>query len=481
MKRVLFVIFISIVCFFGESDVNALYVTKNTLATHEAYTTKNPYTLSGYYGQCTWYVWGRMYERNGISLPTNIGNAGQWFSNISKRYKSLELQENSILVVGGGNYSSLGHVLYVEEIKGDNVYLTEGNFNGSGTLSGYRETVRKKEDLIVGKPFYKNFSGGNILGYIVVPNQKNTYKPVRSIQKLKDDFYAFIVPKKYSKFALASFGSTNGDLVTLENYHLKNKYYIWHFIRKKDGSYSITNLKTNLSLDVYATGNENQEYVQVWNEDVGDKNNWFIYEYNGGSRFVPRSSIHDMLALDVPNNTPFNGQVLHIYEALNDFNDAQTFQIDEIQDQVLYQTKQKDVGWGSLQKDGISGSTGKGIGLDSLRIGLLNPIYSGDILYRAHIQRIGWEANFHKKNEVSGVEGLRLEAFELKLTGDMAKYYDIYYRSHVQKLGWLSWTCNGAKSGSSGYGYRLEAIQIVLVRKGMTPPGDTSNPYYSKS
>ena len=46
-----------------------------------------------------------------------------------------------------------------------------------------------------------------------------------------------------------------------------------------------------------------------------------------------------MLALDVPNNTPFNGQVLHIYEALNDFNDAQTFQIDEIQDQVLYQTK----------------------------------------------------------------------------------------------------------------------------------------------
>ena len=63
----------------------------------------------------------------------------------------------------------------------------------------------------------------------------------------------------------------------------------------------------------------------------------------------------------------------------------------------------------------------------------------------------------------------------------MAKKYDIYYRVQAQRFGWLSWAKNGEEAGTSGFGFRLEAIQIVLVRKGMTPPGDTINPYYSKS
>ena len=36
--------------------------------------------------------------------------------------------------------------------------------------------------------------------------------------------------------------------------------------------------------------------------------------------------------------------------------------------------------------------------------------------------------------------------------------------------GWLDWAKNGEKSGTEGFGYRLEGIEIVLVEKGGTPP-----------
>ena len=36
--------------------------------------------------------------------------------------------------------------------------------------------------------------------------------------------------------------------------------------------------------------------------------------------------------------------------------------------------------------------------------------------------------------------------------------------------GWLDWAKNGEKSGTEGFGYRLEGIEIVLGEKGGTPP-----------
>ena len=74
-------------------------------------------------------------------------------------------------------------------------------------------------------------------------------------------------------------------------------------------------------------------------------------------------------------------------------------------------------------------------------------------------------------------EGKRLEAIRITLTGDLAKNYDIYYRVHAQTFGWLGWAKNGEASGTAGYSKRLEAIQIVLVTKGDAAPGSTERPY----
>ena len=78
---------------------------------------------------------------------------------------------------------------------------------------------------------------------------------------------------------------------------------------------------------------------------------------------------------------------------------------------------------------------------------------------------------------MSGTSGqsLRLEAICIKLTGKAAQTYDVYYRVHVQQFGWLGWAKNGQQSGSAGYSYRLEGIEIRLVKKGGPAPGSTAN------
>ena len=59
----------------------------------------------------------------------------------------------------------------------------------------------------------------------------------------------------------------------------------------------------------------------------------------------------------------------------------------------------------------------------------------------------------------------------------MAEQYDIYYRAHIQNYGWLGWAKNGEKSGSQGYGLRMEGIQIQLVKKGETGPESTGEAF----
>ena len=72
-----------------------------------------------------------------------------------------------------------------------------------------------------------------------------------------------------------------------------------------------------------------------------------------------------------------------------------------------------------------------------------------------------------------------MEAIKIELTGADAANYDVYYRVHAQNFGWLDWAVNGQASGTEGYGYRLEAIQIVIVPKGDTAPGPTAVPFAS--
>ena len=112
---------------------------------------------------------------------------------------------------------------------------------------------------------------------------------------------------------------------------------------------------------------------------------------------------------------------------------------------------------------------------------LQNKPMAGDIQYKTHVQTYGWQ-NWVNGGQQSGTTGKskRLEAIQIKLTGDIANQYDIYYRVHAQTYGWLGWAKNGESAGTEGLSKRLEAIQVVLVKKGGAAPGNTANPFVKK-
>lgn len=148
---------------------------------------------------------------------------------------------------------------------------------------------------------------------------------------------------------------------------------------------------------------------------------------------------------------------------------------------IKYQTHVQNIGWQSEKADGeMSGTSGQYLRLEGIKIHLGGSI-DGGIAYATHVQTYGWQS-YVTDGQLSGTSGQskRLEAIRMNLTGNAANQYDVYYRVHAQHFGWLGWAKNGQSAGTAGYSYRLEAIQIVLVPKGGSAPGSTTNHYYNK-
>lgn len=141
--------------------------------------------------------------------------------------------------------------------------------------------------------------------------------------------------------------------------------------------------------------------------------------------------------------------------------------IEVVETSVTYQTHVQSIGWQNWVKNGaMSGTQGRSLRLEGIKIKLENATYSGEIIYQTHIQNIGWQAE-QKDGVLSGTTGQskRMEGIRIYLTDELAAHYDIYYRAHIQEIGWLSWAKNGQESGSQGLSARLEGIEIQLVPK----------------
>jgi uncharacterized repeat protein (TIGR02543 family) len=92
-------------------------------------------------------------------------------------------------------------------------------------------------------------------------------------------------------------------------------------------------------------------------------------------------------------------------------------------------------------------------------------VVDGDetVIYKTHVQKKG-TMDWVEDGALSGTtgQGLRMEALYLDLAD--AEYPGmIEYRTYVQKLGWQDWSADGAMSGTSGKSLRLEAVQIRLT------------------
>lgn len=135
---------------------------------------------------------------------------------------------------------------------------------------------------------------------------------------------------------------------------------------------------------------------------------------------------------------------------------------------VKYSMHIQDKGWMDYVSDGVTaGTTGQSLRAEALKIKVSG--MSGGITYRTHLKDIGW-TSWSSNNRQSGTVGrkLRMEAVQIKLVGTIAQNYDVYYRVHLAEVGWLGWTKNGETAGSTGCGIQLEAIQIKLCAKSNT-------------
>ena len=109
------------------------------------YTGSNPF-YPKYYGECTWYAWGRAYEKTdtyiswkNVLTDGKYGDAWTWYENAKNaRYPcGTEPRANSIAVDTSHSSTYPGHVMFVEAIDGDKMWVTEGNFSNTLYTEGY--------------------------------------------------------------------------------------------------------------------------------------------------------------------------------------------------------------------------------------------------------------------------------------------------------------------------------------------------------
>lgn len=120
----------------------------------------------------------------------------------------------------------------------------------------------------------------------------------------------------------------------------------------------------------------------------------------------------------------------------------------------------------------LVGSVGQNTPLTAVAI----DVEEGEIEYDIHQAGTGWINKFSNGETAGTMNAKALQAIRIRLKSDLSEKYDVYYRAHVANLGWLGWAKNGQIAGSTGFGYNMEAIEVVLVKKDGNAPGPTVRP-----
>lgn len=139
-----------------------------------AYSTNDPFAWSNqYYGQCTWYAWGRAYERTGVSLNECTGNAATWYNAAQKAGRSVGSTPKANSIAVFGTSAGYGHVGYVEAVNGNTVTLSESNNAAYGKVTtGYVNSLAEGITYYCGEHNFsasqlKNrYNGEWLIGYI---------------------------------------------------------------------------------------------------------------------------------------------------------------------------------------------------------------------------------------------------------------------------------------------------------------------------
>lgn len=132
--------------------------------------------------------------------------------------------------------------------------------------------------------------------------------------------------------------------------------------------------------------------------------------------------------------------------------------------------------WQSTSQGNIAGTTGQAKALTGMKLSVSSPLVSGGISYKTHVANNGWLSNASNGNP-SPAGSKAIQALQIRLTGNLSKYFDVYYQGHAAGYGWMGWAKNGANSGSTGLGKNMEAYRVKIVPKGTAAPGSTAKSF----
>ena len=144
---------------------------------------------------------------------------------------------------------------------------------------------------------------------------------------------------------------------------------------------------------------------------------------------------------------------------------------------VDYRAHTAKYGWLPTVSDGaMAGTKGEFLRMEALDLSLRNAPEGSSIRADALVEGEGWQG--WREGSV-GTTGryLEMQAVKVELTGPVAEGYDVWYRAQCEHYGWMGWAKNGDPVGNEGYGYRLEAVQVLLLPKGSQAPGPTDNSF----
>lgn len=117
-------------------------------------------------------------------------------------------------------------------------------------------------------------------------------------------------------------------------------------------------------------------------------------------------------------------------------------------------------------KDGVLTVGQKGKRLEAFSISLKNKTgYEGSLTYRAYIKKKGW-SKWADSGKIVGTKkkNLRIEAVQIKLTGELAKHYFVEYKASASSLSdSQGWVHDGTIAGTMYNTKRIEELQVRLV------------------
>ena len=148
---------------------------------------------------------------------------------------------------------------------------------------------------------------------------------------------------------------------------------------------------------------------------------------------------------------------------------------------VKYALDMSSGGYTGTKKNGaVAGTQSWNAKAQRLTATVTSPSIDGGIEYRVRTGTSNW-SDWTADGDDAGKNGKTAQAIKVRLTGDLADYYDVYYSTYCSDHHWLGWAKNGQAAGTGKINYPLGAVRIAIVPKGSSKPGSTARHYVTKS